>query len=39
MAQSTWATRELMAARGRVMTFGKFEGRTVGEIPGWYLRW
>jgi uncharacterized protein (DUF3820 family) len=37
--QSTQAVRELMAARGRVMTFGKHRGKTVGEIPLHYLRW
>jgi len=39
MTVSTWATRELMAARGYVVDFGRFEGRTVGEVPTWYLRW
>jgi uncharacterized protein (DUF3820 family) len=38
-AQSTWATRELMAARGYVVDFGKYRGRTVGEVPPHYLRW
>jgi uncharacterized protein (DUF3820 family) len=37
--QSTWALRELSAARGRVMTFGKHRGKTIGEIPGHYLVW
>jgi hypothetical protein len=39
-AQSIWAARELMAARGRVVTFGKkYRGRTLGEVPGSYLQW
>jgi hypothetical protein len=37
--QSTWAARELSAARGYMVDFGKFRGKTVGELPGWYLRW
>jgi uncharacterized protein (DUF3820 family) len=36
---STWEARELAAARGRVMTFGKHQGRTIGELPPSYLRW
>ena len=36
----TWETRELSAARGRVMTFGRrYRGKTIGEIPPDYLRW
>ena len=38
-AQSTWTARELMAARGYVVQGGKFHGKTVGELPAWYLRW
>jgi hypothetical protein len=38
-AQQTSAMRQLEAARGRVVDFGKFRGKTVGEVPGWYLRW
>jgi uncharacterized protein (DUF3820 family) len=39
MTQSTWAARELMAARGRVMTFGKYKGQTIGELPLDYIRY
>jgi uncharacterized protein (DUF3820 family) len=39
MTQATWATRELMAARGRVVDFGKYKGKTVGEVPPDYLEW
>jgi uncharacterized protein (DUF3820 family) len=28
-----------MSARGRVMTFGRYRGRTVGECPPNYLKW
>ena len=38
-AQALWAARELSAARGRVMTFGKYRGKTVGELPLDYIRW
>jgi hypothetical protein len=38
-AQSIWAARELMAARGRVVGFGKYRGKTVGELPLDYIRW
>ena len=38
-AQATWAARELSAARGYVITFGKYRGKTVGEAPPDYLRW
>jgi uncharacterized protein (DUF3820 family) len=38
-AQAIWAARELAAARGRVITFGKYRGKTIGEIPMSYLRW
>jgi hypothetical protein len=37
MTQSTWAVRELMAARGYIVQGGKFQGKTVGELPMWYL--
>jgi hypothetical protein len=37
--QSTWATRELMAARGYVVDFGKYKGKTVGEVSPRYLMW
>jgi len=37
--QSTWAARDLMSARGRVLSFGKFRGRTLGEVPRHYLEW
>jgi hypothetical protein len=36
---STWAAKELSAARGRVVDFGRYEGHTVGEVPPGYLRW
>jgi uncharacterized protein (DUF3820 family) len=39
MTQATWLARELSAARGRVMDFGKYKGKTVGEVPPDYLRW
>jgi hypothetical protein len=39
MTQATWAARELSAARGRVMTFGQYRNKTVGEVPPRYLRW
>jgi hypothetical protein len=39
MTQSTWAARDLMAARGYVVQGGKFQGKTVGELPMWYLKW
>jgi uncharacterized protein (DUF3820 family) len=38
-AQQIWAMRELSAARGRVMTFGKHQGKTIDEIPRHYLMW
>ena len=38
-ATATQAARDLSAARGRVMTFGKYRGRSVGEVPPGYLRW
>jgi hypothetical protein len=38
-AQPSWAARELDAARGYCINFGRFRGRSVGEIPGWYLEW
>ena len=38
-ARAIWAARELSAARGRVMSFGKYKNRTVGECPLSYLRW
>jgi hypothetical protein len=31
--QSTWADRELSAARGYLMPFGKHRGKAVGELP------
>jgi hypothetical protein len=37
--QSTQSARDLMAARGYVVQGGKFQGKTVGELPMWYLRW
>jgi uncharacterized protein (DUF3820 family) len=39
MTESTWAMRDLMAARGRVVDFGKYRGKTVGEVPPDYLEW
>jgi hypothetical protein len=39
LARSTFAARELAAARGYVIDFGKFSGKSVGELPDWYLRW
>jgi uncharacterized protein (DUF3820 family) len=39
MTQSTWAMRDLDAARGYVVNFGRYKGRTVGECPPDYLRW
>jgi len=39
MTQATWAKRELMAARGRVVDFGKYRGKTVGELPPDYREW
>jgi hypothetical protein len=38
-AQKTQALRDLSAARGYVVSFGKYRGRTVGEVPKWYLKW
>jgi uncharacterized protein (DUF3820 family) len=38
-AQATHAARELSAARGYMMPFGKYRGKTVGEVPPRYLRW
>jgi hypothetical protein len=38
-AQKTWAVRELSAARGRIVDFGRYRGKTVGEVPPHYLRW
>jgi uncharacterized protein (DUF3820 family) len=38
-ATATWAARELSAARGYVVNFGKYRGRTVGELPIGYLKW
>jgi uncharacterized protein (DUF3820 family) len=38
-ATATWAARELMAARGRIVDFGKYRGKTVGEVPPDYLQW
>jgi hypothetical protein len=39
MTRSTWVARELMAARGRVVDFGKHKGKTVGELPRSYIEW
>jgi uncharacterized protein (DUF3820 family) len=36
---ATQMSRDLMAARGYVVNFGKYRGRTVGECPPNYLRW
>jgi hypothetical protein len=36
--QSTWAARDLLAARGYVMNYGMYKGKTVGEVPAWYSR-
>ena len=38
-ATATQAARDLSAARGYVITFGKYRGRSVGEVPPGYLRW
>jgi hypothetical protein len=38
-AHATQAARDLSAARGRVMTFGKYKNQTVGELPLNYIRW
>jgi hypothetical protein len=37
--QATQRARELSAARGYVVTFGKYKGKSVGEVPISYLRW
>jgi uncharacterized protein (DUF3820 family) len=37
--QATQAARQLSAARGYVVNFGKYKGRTVGEVPPDYIRW
>jgi len=34
--QQTWAMRELAAARGYVVNFGQYRGKTVGEVPHLY---
>jgi uncharacterized protein (DUF3820 family) len=39
MTQSTWAMRELSSARGYVMTFGQYKGKTVGQVPRDYIEW
>jgi hypothetical protein len=39
MVQATRAARDLMAARGYVIGFGRFKGKSVAEAPAWYLRW
>ena len=37
--ESSWADKELVAARGYIVNFGCFKGRTVGEVPSDYLSW
>jgi uncharacterized protein (DUF3820 family) len=37
--RATWAARELSAARGYMVSFGKYRGRSVGELPPDYIRW
>src|SRR6516165_10623489 len=37
--RATLAARELMAARGYVLSFGQYRGKSVGECPSDYLRW
>ena len=39
LSQRTLASRELSAARGRVITFGKHRGKSVGEVRPSYLDW
>jgi uncharacterized protein (DUF3820 family) len=38
-AQRTFALRQLEAARGYLVNFGKYKGRSVGELPPNYIRW
>jgi hypothetical protein len=38
-ATATWAAREMSSARGYVMSFGRYRGHTVGELPLGYIRW
>jgi uncharacterized protein (DUF3820 family) len=39
MVQATRTARDLAAARGYIVPFGKFKGKSVAEIPSWYLHW
>jgi hypothetical protein len=39
LSTATWKARELMAARGRVMPFGRHRGKSIGEIPVSNLYW
>ena len=38
-APAIFAARELSAARGYVIGFGRYRGKSIGEIPMSYLRW
>jgi hypothetical protein len=38
-ARATWTARQLCAARGFVVTFGRHKGKAVGECPPSYLKW